>query len=138
MKKLRNHKIWNSKTIKHCQYILDFYQMIIFSTMCDHLEYYRNKILPKRDTISNSLPTVYVKYNVPKAIRSMGVDEKGKVAHTAPARINRIGRTLRSALEKKASDKRSKFKKRQFILLSLTFIESTCCDLNIVSIFCHY
>lgn len=78
--------------------------------MVDNLECYRTKLLLKRDSLNNKIPMVYVKYNVPKAIRTLGVDEKGK-AFTAPARLNRISqisKTLRSAYERKLADRKSK------------------------------
>ena len=81
-------------------------------SMCDHVECIRNKLLGRRESLQNGLPTVYVKYNVPKAIRSLDLDEKGSKSNTAPARISRISfvtKALRSAIERKSySDRRSK------------------------------
>jgi len=52
---------------------------------------------------------VYVKYNVPKAIRTLGVGEKGGGgAQTAPARLSRVSslaKSLRSAQERKVKDR---------------------------------
>lgn len=81
--------------------------------MVDDEGCYRHKLLHKRESLQTKIPKipmVCVKYNVPKAIRSLGMDEKGK-SFTAPARLNRIShiaKTLRSALERKMSERRSK------------------------------
>lgn len=80
--------------------------------MYNHIECIKNKLLGRRESLQNGLPTVYVKYNVPKAIRSLNVDEKGSKSNTAPSRLNRISfvtKALRSAMEKKNLDRRSKF-----------------------------
>ncbi|KAL4237069.1 hypothetical protein ACF0H5_005453 [Mactra antiquata] len=80
--------------------------------MVDNLACYRTKLLLKRESVRNNIPKipmVYVKYNVPKAIRHLGMDEKTK-SFTAPARLNKlnlISKTLRSAMEKKMSDRKN-------------------------------
>ncbi|XP_060566392.1 homeobox protein 4-like isoform X2 [Ruditapes philippinarum] len=77
--------------------------------MVDNLECYRTKLLLKRDSLNNKIPMVYVKYNVPKAIRNLGLDGREK-SFTAPARLNRISqisKTLRSAYERKLADRKN-------------------------------
>lgn len=69
-------------------------------------------MLAKRESLQNALPMVYVKYNVPKAIRSLNMDEKGTKSFTAPARLSRISvvsKALKSAIERKNSDRKSKY-----------------------------
>ena len=58
---------------------------------------------------------VFVKYNVPKAIRSLGVGEKGTKSFTAPAKLSRINLTLKSASQKRAME----FRKSKFVSDSL-------------------
>lgn len=80
--------------------------------MCDHVQCYQNKLLARRENLQNAMPMVYVKYNVPKAIRSLNLEEKGSKSYTAPARLNRISlvtKALRSAIERKNVDRKSKY-----------------------------
>ena len=67
------------------------------------LDLIRNRLFPKREADANTLPMVFVKYNVPKAIRSLGMnDTKGQKSFTAPAKLGRINLTLKSASQKRA------------------------------------
>lgn len=72
--------------------------------MVNNLECYKTRLLLKRDQIKNTIGTVYVKYNVPKAIRGLGVDGRAK-SFTAPARfskISQVSKTIRTKYEHKS------------------------------------
>lgn len=71
--------------------------------MVDNLECYKTRLLLKRDQIKNTVGMVYVKYNVPKAIRGLGMDGRAK-SFTAPARLSKISqvsKTIRTTYERK-------------------------------------